>query len=83
MKLETIPASSGPVRVRCYELRDKTARDRFTILFQDEPFSTLDARLRACLGLSGHGPGLPGRHLGKRVPFSKLPPELQRRALEA
>lgn len=76
--IETIQTDSGPVRVRCYT-QPGDGRDRFTILLVDEPSSFIKSRLRECLGLSGWGSGLPGRHLGKRVPFADMPDHLKQR----
>lgn len=79
MKTETIQTSTGPQRVRCYALPYPATCDPWTILFVDEPFSSTDSRRRTCLGLSGHSGGMPGRHLGKRIPFAELPKHLQNR----
>jgi hypothetical protein len=63
-------------RVKCYALKEGTP-DRFTVVYPDEPDSTIDSRFRACVGLTGHGSALMGRHLGKRIPFAELPESLK------
>lgn len=83
MKTETMKTNFGPVRVACYALPESAGFDRWTILFPDEPASNADSRLRTCLGMSGHGSGLPGRHLGKRAPFSDMPESLRLRVTQS
>lgn len=71
-------------RVRCYDNGGKTF-DRFTVVYMDEP----DSRgLFAAVGMSDnpfhaqgigqHNSAQPGRHLGRRIPFYKLPEDCKK-----
>jgi hypothetical protein len=80
MKTETIETASGPARVRCYESAGEW--DKWTVLFADEKSTVGNPNLRTCVGLSGTGAGLPGKHLGKRVPFASIPDQLKSRCTQ-
>jgi len=74
-----------PKNIRCYDNDGKTA-DRYTVIFLDHPenqpgcFSALgmDARPFHPQGFGQHTSAMPGRHLGRRIAFAKLPPDCQR-----
>lgn len=74
--------------IRCYDNGGKSA-DRYTVVYMDAPER---AGLFQCLGMD-HGPfhpqgigvhssAMPGRHLGRRVLLSTLPPDCQRAVLQ-
>lgn len=81
--IETIHTSQLPIRVKCYAHPESSGFDRFTIFCVDEPSSPTNPRLRNCLGLSGWGSGVPGRHLGKRIPFDTMPESLKNRIIHS
>lgn len=72
MKTELINGT----KIKCYATPEKPGHfDRFTVVY---PGTVADSRGNLeCVGLSGHGAAQYGRHLGKRVPFSTLPQQLQ------
>lgn len=71
-------------RFRAYDNGGKTC-DRFTVVYMDE--KERDGSL-SCVGMSPnpfhpqgfgqHSSAIPGRHLGKRIPFASLPEPCQR-----
>lgn len=65
------------IRVKCYELPGD-GFDRWTAIFPHTRGQS-DSRLDTCdcVGMSGHSSGVIGRHLGRRVPFEKLPDNLR------
>lgn len=74
MKTENIPDVG---RVRCYDNGGKTL-DRYTIVLMDQPERTPGTY--GAIGASETGAGflmyvsaVPGRHLGRRIPFDSLP----------
>jgi hypothetical protein len=88
MKTEII--SSHPIR--CYD-NGGTTPDRFTALYMDQPDGSADGK--PCFmsvgmsaepfhpqGVGQHGAALPGRHLGKRIPFATMPEPCRRLILQ-
>jgi hypothetical protein len=67
-------------RVACYDNENKTI-DRYTVVYMDQPERAHNTF--ACVGMSDspfhpqgfgqHSTAMPGRHLGKRIPFASLP----------
>lgn len=64
-------------RIKCYAQPDKPGHfDRFTVVYVGQKENNRGHI--SCVGLSGHGGCVVGRHLGKRVPFASLPDSLKR-----
>lgn len=83
MKTENIPAVG---RVRCYNNHGETL-DRYTVVFMDQPERTPAGTYNA-IGASETGAGflmgvtaMPGRHLGRRIPYDTLPTAVKNYAL--
>lgn len=72
------------MNIRCYDNNGKTA-DRYTVVYMDYPenrhntFSAVGMNDEPFhpQGIGQHCMATPGRHLGKRIPFSKLPKDCQ------
>lgn len=75
--------------IRCYDNGGKTF-DRYTVVYMDEP--ERERGVYAAIGASEypfhpqgfgqHCSAAPGRHLGRRVPFESLPPDVQRMVVQ-
>lgn len=75
---------SNGQRIACYDNGGRTV-DRFTVVYLDQPEK--ERGVFSCVGMSAnpfhaqgfgqHSSAMVGRHLGKRIPFSKLPPYCQ------
>ena len=71
--------------IRCYDNGGKTA-DRYTVVFMTEPDGargcfyalTMDDRPFHPQGIGMHCSAMPGRHLGRRIGWDRLPPNCQR-----
>lgn len=71
-------------RVRCYDNGGETF-DRYSAVYLDQPYNNRDKRLfmgismnsEPFTGIGCHDAIIPGKHLGKRVAFDKLPPKCQ------
>lgn len=71
--------------IRCYDNGGKTC-DRYTVVFMESPERDYDTFTALAMneepfhpqGFGQHTIATPGRHLGKRIPFSKLPPDCQK-----
>lgn len=74
-----------PKNIRCYDNGYKTI-DQYTVIYLD--FPEREANTFAAVGMNSqpfhpqgfgqHCTATPGRHLGKRISFAKLPPDCQR-----
>jgi hypothetical protein len=74
--------------IRCYDNGGKTF-DRYTVVYMDDPERAVGAY--SAVGMNAHpfhpqGYGqhciaMPGKHLGRRVPFAYLPADCQRLVL--
>ena len=74
-----------PYNIRCYDNGGKTI-DRYTVVYMDRP--EREAGLYVAIGASEfpfhplgfgqHCTAMPGRHLGKRIPFESLPKDVQK-----
>lgn len=81
MKTERIQGQ----RIRCYDNGGKTA-DRFTVVLMDQPslhwlcFQALGMNHEPFhpQGFGQHSAAMPGKHLGKRIPFLELPLDCQK-----
>ena len=81
MQTETVHGS----RIRCYDNGGKTY-DRFTVVFMDSPerepgiFTAVGMSEEPFhpLGFGQHTAAMPGKHLGRRVPFVSLPEPCQK-----
>lgn len=72
-------------RVACYDNEGRTA-DRYTVVYLDYP--EVNGNSYACIGMDDrpfhpqgigmHGAATPGRHLGRRILLSNLPPDCQK-----
>lgn len=72
-------------RIACYDNGGKTV-DRFTVVYLDQPERSL--KTFAAVGMNSapfhpqgfgqHCTAMPGRHLGKRIPFASLPADCQK-----
>ena len=76
-------------RVVCYDNGGRSF-DRYTVIFLDAPEYKPGTYL--CLGMSPHpfhpqgfgqhGSAMPGRHLGRRIPFATLPEDCRKAVLQ-
>jgi hypothetical protein len=73
----------------CYDNGGRSA-DRYTVVYLDSPERRPNTY--GCLGMNHepfhpqgigmHSTAMVGRHLGKRIPFSTLPPDCQKAVLQ-
>lgn len=85
MKTERIQGQ----RIKCYDLGHGQI-DRYTVVFMDQPEKA--EKTFACLGMNGypfhpqgfgqHCSAMPGKHLGKRIPFLELPLDCQKLVIQ-
>jgi len=71
-------------KIRCYDNGGKTA-DRYTVVYLNLPENRYNTFL--CIGMNHepfhpqgigmYGSAVPGKHLGKRIAFTELPPDCQ------
>ena len=76
-------------RVVCYDDGGKSA-DRYTVVYLDAP--ERQPRTYLCLGMNHepfhpqgigmHSSAMPGRHLGRRIPFATLPEDCRKAVLQ-
>jgi hypothetical protein len=75
--------------VRCYDSA-RHGMDRYTVVYMHWPEKAcstysaigMDSRPFHPQGVGMHCAAMPGRHLGKRIPFSTLPPDCQKAVLQ-
>lgn len=73
------------MNIRCYDDGGKSI-DRYTVIYMDQPerlpntFAAvgMNATPFHPQGFGQHCTAMPGRHLGKRIPFESLPEDCQR-----
>lgn len=79
-----------PKNVRAYDNGGKT-QDRYTLVFMSFPVQGaagqyeclgMDACPFSPMGFRQHGVAVPGRHLGKRIPWEELPDDCRKAAAE-
>lgn len=83
--MKTLKLTNKSLKIRCYDNGGKTA-DRYTVVYLEQK----DARpnIFACVGMNSspfhpqgfgqHSTAMLGRHLGKSIEFSLLPPDCQK-----
>ena len=72
-------------KIRCYDNGGKTC-DRYTVVYMDQQHP--QEGVFESVGMNGapfhpqgfgqHGGAMPGKHLGRRVPFESLPADCQK-----
>jgi len=71
--------------IRCYDDGGKSI-DRFTVIYMDFPENRPNCFAAVGMnsepfhpqGFGQHCTAMPGKHLGKRIPFAQLPPDCQK-----
>lgn len=70
--------SDASRRVVAYDQGEQD-KDRYTVVYLGVPVAFgKEGRLYRCLGMSGHGDGMPGPHLGRQIPYAEVPEALRR-----